>query len=282
MSLDIFSGRKLVVASMHKKEEIIAPIIEHHLPVKCMCAEFLNTDLLGTFSGEIPREQNAYLTAVKKCELALAITGNDLAIASEGSFGPHPHAFMINVNEELLVLLDSKNNIKIKASCLSLETNYHAQQIDSLKELESFSKSVKFPSHAIILSNTKENFTQIEKGIRDTKTLYEIANTFLSKFGSFYAQTDMRSHMNPSRQKVIQQATYRLIEKLNSSCPNCQIPGFDCVRTINGLPCEYCHFPTRLAMKRVFECEHCNYSEERLESTTEQFASQAFCDLCNP
>jgi hypothetical protein len=282
MSFDFFSGRMLVVASMHKKEEIIAPILEEQLNVSCICPPALNTDVLGTFSGEVPREQSAYLTAIKKCELALDQTGYDLAIASEGSFGPHPHAFMLSMNEELLVLLDRKNNLTIKASSISLATNFQAQTIETFKELNDFLERVKFPSHGIIITTSKEDFTFIEKGLTSSFEVKKIAKILLNENGSFYVQTDMRAHLNPSRQKVIEQAVNKLAEKLKSNCPSCKKPGFDCTKTISGLPCEYCHYPTRLAMTYIFECEHCSHEEERNNSTSVQFASQAYCDLCNP
>jgi hypothetical protein len=41
-----------------------------------------------------------------------------------------------------------------------------------------------------------------------------------------YVETDMRAMYNPSRMTVIQNATKKLVEKINSCCPNCNIPGF--------------------------------------------------------
>lgn len=282
MQLNLFNNRVLVVATMHKKEEIIAPIFEKQFNVRCICPPALNTDVLGTFTGEVLREQSADLTAIKKCEFALDQTGYDLAIASEGSFGPHPNAFMLSINEEIVVLRDRKNNLTIKASSISLATNFHAQIIENVQELNVFLERVKFPSHGIIITNTKEHFTRVEKGLTSAHEVKKIAKELLTELGSFYIQTDMRAHMNPSRQKVIEQAAYKLAEKLNSHCPSCKTLGFDCIKSIGGLPCEYCNYPTRLVMKYVFECEHCHYMEERNNSTSGQFASQAYCDLCNP
>jgi hypothetical protein len=36
----------------------------------------------------------------------------------------------------------------------------------------------------------------------------------------------MRAMYNPSRMTVIQNATKKLVEKINSCCPHCNIPGF--------------------------------------------------------
>ena len=93
-----FEGRQLVIASMHQKEQVLKPLLEASLKVKVAVADGLNTDLLGTFSGEVARIADPLSTARKKCELALELTGCDLAIASEGSFGAHPSAFFLPAN----------------------------------------------------------------------------------------------------------------------------------------------------------------------------------------
>ena len=61
----MFKGRKLLIATMHKKEMAIAPILEKALGVKCVLPENFNSDLLGTFSGEIERKDDPLLTAKK-------------------------------------------------------------------------------------------------------------------------------------------------------------------------------------------------------------------------
>ena len=40
-----FKGRNLLIATMHKKETVIAPVLEKMLGVKCITAEKINTDL---------------------------------------------------------------------------------------------------------------------------------------------------------------------------------------------------------------------------------------------
>ena len=93
-----FEGRTLVIASMHRKEEVLKPLLEQGLGITVQVEEGLNTDLLGTFSGEVARLADPLTTARKKCELALDLSGCDLALASEGSFGPHPAAFFLPAN----------------------------------------------------------------------------------------------------------------------------------------------------------------------------------------
>lgn len=50
---NMFKGRTLVIATMHKKEQVISPILEKQLGVYCKTTTNLNTDNFGTFTGEL-------------------------------------------------------------------------------------------------------------------------------------------------------------------------------------------------------------------------------------
>lgn len=41
-----------------------------------------------------------------------------------------------------------------------------------------------------------------------------------------YAETGMKALYNPTRMTVIEKAIKKLIDKINSCCPQCNIPGF--------------------------------------------------------
>ncbi len=92
---ELFTNRSLLIATQHRKEEVMAPCLTDALGVICQVAENLNTDLLGTFSGEVARLDDPITTLRKKCMLALKQHPIfDLVVASEGSFGPHPTMFL--------------------------------------------------------------------------------------------------------------------------------------------------------------------------------------------
>ena len=59
----MFEGRKLLIATKHSKERVIAPILEEKLGVTCVVPTDFDTDLLGTFTGEIERKSDALTTA---------------------------------------------------------------------------------------------------------------------------------------------------------------------------------------------------------------------------
>lgn len=50
-----FQGRDWVIATRHGKEAVLAPILENALGLRITVPPDLDTDVLGTFSGEVPR-----------------------------------------------------------------------------------------------------------------------------------------------------------------------------------------------------------------------------------
>lgn len=72
----------------------------------------------------------------------------------------------------------------------------------------------------------------------------------------------MRAMFNPSRLKVIEKTTKKLVEKIKSLCPNCDTPGFGIVDRKAGLRCEQCNFPTRSTLSYIYNCQKCNYKRE--------------------
>ena len=105
---NIFDGRKIVIATMHEKEKIIGPLLENTFGMIPVLAKHFNTDLYGTFSGDIQRQGSQLEAARRKAIAALTLMDADLVVASEGSFGPHPSVPFFQSNLELIVLIDKK------------------------------------------------------------------------------------------------------------------------------------------------------------------------------
>lgn len=277
-----FEGRQLVIASMHQKEQVLQPLLEAGLKVNASVADGLNTDLLGTFSGEVARIADPLTTARKKCELAMDLTGSDLAIASEGSFGAHPAAFFLPANEEWLLLIDRKHQLEIHARHLSTATNFAGQEFSSLEELDAFASKVGFPSHGLILRRSKDELEGILKGISDPNQLRTTAIQLLETQGAGYVETDMRAMFNPSRMQVIGEAAQLLLQKLNSFCPSCQLPGFAVTATEPGLPCSLCGTPSSAALAHLLVCCHCQHQEKVLFPHGKKTENPQYCQVCNP
>ncbi|MBU3646369.1 MAG: hypothetical protein FGM49_06150, partial [Candidatus Nanopelagicaceae bacterium] len=73
MKLHPYRGTTAAIATKHLKEQIIAPIFVE-LGVSLEVAA-VDTDLLGTFTGEIEREGTPKEVAIRKARLGMAATG---------------------------------------------------------------------------------------------------------------------------------------------------------------------------------------------------------------
>lgn len=282
MKPDFFRNRRLLVVTKHQKEQVIVPLVENELGVKCYVSKEFDTDSLGTFSGEISRKNDALTTLRQKCLLAMQLEGFDLAIATEGSFGNHPTVFFAPSNDELIMLLDLKNNIEIVERVVSLNTNFDSCKIESKTILHEFLKKVQFPTHGVILKDAERNWNQIQKGITDLETLEKVYKEFVKDSGSCFIETDMRAMYNPTRMKVIEEVSLKLVNKVNSSCPECHFPGFGVVKAEAGLICRSCSMPTRSTLAHVFECQKCGCQSKKMYPNKKLTEDPMYCDFCNP
>lgn len=276
----MFKGRKLVIATKHKKETIIAPILEKEIGVRCFVPENFDSDKLGTFSGEIERTDSALDTVRKKCLLAMEAENCDLGIASEGSFGPHPASPFISANDELVIFIDTKNNLEIIGRHISLDTNFSGTEVNSIEKLKEFSQRIGFPEHALILRE-KKNSNRFIKGITNHNDLNK-AFSQLNLNGKAYVETDMRAMHNPNRMLVIEEACKKLVESIKNYCPNCNTPGFSVTKTVPGLPCGACGLPTKSTLFHLYTCKSCGHTEEKKYPNGIKANDPMYCDFCNP
>jgi len=280
--LEFFKGRTLVVATKHQKEKVMSPLLESALGVRCIVPENFNTDLLGTFSGEIERIDDPLTTLRKKCLMAAQVTGCDLVAGNEGSFGPHPALFFAHANDEMAMLLDLKNDLEIVERELNTNTNFDGCDIASEQELLAFAERVQFPSHGIILKRAKTDYSVVLKGINSYDGLREGYERIKNEHGKAYAETDMRAMFNPMRMANIEKATQKLISRIKSVCPECGTPGFGIVDSVAGLPCSLCGAPTQSVLAHVYICQKCHFRKERLHPYGKTHEEPQFCDYCNP
>lgn len=278
----MFKNRKLLIATKHQKELVIAPLLEKHLEVKCVLNENFDTDLLGTFSGEIERKLTVIETLRQKCLLAVKNTDFDLVMASEGSFGSHPTLFFASADDEFLMFKDLKNDIEIVARNLSIDTNFDSCLVKNQENLEKFALKVKFPSHGIILKSSENNPEVI---IKDSETLSDLIKNYeilKQNYNGVFAETDMRANKNPTRMLVISQTTQKLIEKITCLCPKCQFPGFEIKEVNAGLPCDLCGFKTKSTLSYTYGCSKCDFKEEEFYPLGKKTEDPTYCDFCNP
>lgn len=278
----MFANRSLVIATKHQKEQVIAPLMENAFALSCFVPKDFDSDRFGTFSGEIDRDLDPLSTAREKCIAAMKASNCDLGLASEGSFGAHPNLFFVPADDELLIFIDQKNQLEIIVREVSTKTNFKGKLVKSYAELLNFATSALFPSHALILRKSREDKDGVIKGITSYEELELGFNRIHQSQGEVYVETDMRAMFNPSRMSVIASATEKLIEKIKSTCPKCQTPGFGIHDAKSGLPCSLCGAPTRSTLSYIYKCQSCAFTNEVLYPNEVESEDPGYCDFCNP
>ncbi|AKG24616.1 hypothetical protein IJ00_12885 [Calothrix sp. 336/3] len=278
----LFHNRVAVLATMHRKEQVIAPIIEPQLGLNILVADKLDTDKFGTFTRDIARNGTQIEAARLKAAAALEITGATIAIASEGSFTPHPVIPYLPSNRELIVFIDKQHDLEIVGESFTTETNYHHLVVESYPQALKFAQKIGFPHHALIVMSQETQGNQIIKGITTEAELEIAVNSILASTAKAHIETDMRAMYNPTRMKNIARATQDLVTKIKSCCPKCSTPGFAITERIAGLPCAACHTPTHLTLATVYECQKCGFTQEKLYPNGEEYADPGQCMYCNP
>jgi hypothetical protein len=281
---NIFANRRALLATMHGKEKAIAPLLESGLGLQVIVPTNFNTDRFGTFTRDIKRLDTQIATARAKITSLLQETQESCGIASEGSFYPHPSLPFVPCDREIVLLWEQTHNLQVIGEAISTETNFSHRRINSLEEAWSFAQSVGFPEHGLVVMPSSDTQVpeHIFKGITDRSSLETSMGEVLKISPTVHIETDMRAMYNPTRMKVIAQATENLLAKLRQFCPQCGFPGFSVVERKAGLPCQWCHAPTDLIQAEIYQCQRCAYRQENLFPQGITFAEPTYCSYCNP
>ncbi|PSR20060.1 MAG: hypothetical protein C7B45_16755 [Sulfobacillus acidophilus] len=280
-----YQGRRVVLATKHQKEHVLGPPLKAALGLDLCVPDDLDTDRFGTFSGDIARQGTPWEVAVRKARQGMKAVGIKLGLASEGSFGPHPQLLFIPSDYELLAFVDDELGIEIVEQVLTVSTNFAHAAVGAVEELEDFFTMTHFPSHGLIVRpNSGLQPGLLFKGITKVDELEEAVGqcSRASTDGLAHVETDMRAHMNPTRQKVLREVAVQLARRLATLCPECRAPGWGLVDVARGLPCEWCGAKTDLVRREIYGCPRCDYRENYPRSDGLEVASAGNCRWCNP
>jgi hypothetical protein len=281
-----YAGSCFVLTTKHAKS--IAAASPFWDKLKASMVEYpMDTDLLGTFTGEVERAGNALECARLKCDWSLKRLGEkvEFALASEGSFGPHPFIPFVPCDHEIMYFIDRRHGFHLHMSHLSPKTNYCMKAVDSLEDLQTFACAIQFPSHALILRpNDRDTKAPLFKGVDSQAALEEAFKECLkhSSEGKVWVETDMRAMFNPSRMEVIGELAAKMADRLATHCPKCSFPGWGKIRVEKGLKCSSCRSETDLVKLEIFGCVKCDFEtiHGRADSLTQ--AEPKNCGYCNP
>jgi hypothetical protein len=245
----------------------------------------IDSDKLGTFSGEIER-RGTMLDALRgKIKLARKKTSERLVLVSEGSFGSADGFGFVARGIEMLMLHDANTGIEVIEQYVSWDTNYATATLSTLEDLENFLQRVQFGTHAIVVyPEGNLRATTVRKGIctadEAQRALSEARAA--SATGKVVVLSDMRAHCNPTRMKVIGICCSLLADRLATQCPQCASGGFGIVGTVPGLPCQACGAPTQRSKCEQHGCVRCGARVEKPRSDGVAYADPSECELCNP
>lgn len=279
-----YAGLAAVLATRHGKERALN-LPMRRLGLSIRTVPDLDTDSLGTFSGEIARRGTPLETVIAKARLGMKASGLPLALANEGSFGPHPANPFVPADFELLVLVDDERGIIVKESLLSHRTCHSEFEADHLDAFLPWLHRIGFPRQAVIVrpANAAPG-EMLFKGLADEDSLARAIErcATASVNGRVVLQPDLRAHHSPQRMRLIRQLGWRMAARLASLCPACRSPGYGWLESRRGLPCGGCRAPTRLVLTEIHGCSRCPERQQQPPGHGLVSAEPGYCDYCNP
>lgn len=277
-----YAGTTATLATKHDKLGLIAPALLETLGMTVRAAE-VDTNQLGTFTGDVCRPGDALHTAVAKARPGMLATGSSLGTASEGRFGPLPALPFVTAATELVVLVDDQRGTVVAETVTDFTVITVAADVRPGNASVDLLVRARFPEHELIVRPAGRSAQPIVKGIHDRavpdQAIRDCASS--SPHGLARVETDLRAHDCPTRRPVIAAAAQRLAARLATDCPACTCTGWGIVRVEHDLACRHCGCTVLVPRADVFGCAACatESTEPRPGATP---ADPRECEWCNP
>ena len=274
-----YIGAKVAIATKHGKKELIAPAFQQ-LQIDLQQAG-VDTDLLGTFTGEVPRSGSARETAIKKACLGMEALELSYGIASEGSYGSDAQIPILSSGIELLAWVDEEREIEIVESHRSFDIQAASKSLHRGERFVDYIEEFKLPSHAVIVRSPESEKPLIFKGLHTINEVETALEKCWADSEIAIVENDLRAHLNPTRQQAIAAVAAKLAQRLLQLCPNCQTPGWGVTDVLRGAECEECgEFDASYPIGEILGCALCDFQENR-ELGKKEFKARD-CVICNP
>ena len=272
--------KQVALATLHGKAKAIAPEFQEILGMK-VDEYSVNTDLLGTFTGDIERVGTPKEVVIKKAKLAIAESKYQFGLASEGSIGTDPYIPFINSDIELMAFVDTEHDFTLVESLRSTEIFASSKVVRKSDDLDEFLLKADFPNHKLIVKSADTPPSFLVKGIGHLSELNEVLAKGFLEFSELVIESDLRAHCSPSRMANIGKLAQRLAQRLSNLCPECSTPGWGIVDVERGLPCSDCGEISEEAPKaEILGCCKCSFSQKG--KVIAESIDPSRCDLCNP
>ena len=235
-----------------------------------------DTDQLGTFAGEVERKQSPEACALAKAKQAVQMTGLEIGLGSEGTFGGGPMPGIMNWNEEILCYYQPQYERVIFARA-SGPFHGEAMTLASATDLAQLEEASATGQRWVLRIDDEIlkglTFEEVEKALDIAKSLGKLT-------WPLTVQPDLRAMHCPERQEMIREAAEDLARRLQACCPECEAPNFVVKEIEQGLPCELCSLPTKQPQAEILSCAECGFSQS--QNVAKPHADPRFCDWCNP
>lgn len=277
-----YRGVDVSVTTKHEKTPLIQPAFASLLEIK-LYEVSLDTDQLGTFSGEIERSDLPKETAIKKALLGINESGARFGIASEGSISSDFLIPWVQADYEVMVFVDVETDLVISETFTSREIVTATAKVRIGDDLTSLIERADLPRHGVIVRPLNGDNRYIVKGIHSIKELHEAIKNCspYSPLNQVEIQSDFRAMHSPSRQQNIQTLAEKLARRVNAQCPDCRTPGWGVVDVEKGVPCGDCGGINNERVSR--EILGCNVCELKTLGKVVNFEIEAAqCQFCNP
>ncbi len=267
---------------MHAKERAIAPPFRRVIGAAVVVAPDLDTDLLGTFSGEVARPDALVETSLLKAEMVFRTLDVDCGMANEGSYGPIERLPLNPAGVEIMAFIDRKRGIRLIETLVTHRTiwrlmRFKAGDPDRLLAL----KGMGFPQYGVFVGCNSD----MSAPVKGLETVGEVIAAMdrearRSDDGRAVLYSDMRAHRNPMRMKVLRALSWQVARRLSRLCPKCQAPGFGSIGSRRGLPCEGCGSPTHYIDFEIDGCSACGHAAARPRKDGRRTAPKLSCKAC--
>lgn len=223
-----------------------------------------DTDLLGTFSRDVPRHGTQLEAARAKARIGKGPSGLPQGLASEGAFGPDPYAGLFPWNVEIVVF--NLRPARAGGGGHGLGQGLlRAPAVRGLGGAGGNRRKRRILRQQLVLRPDGQGDPRLLKGIADWPALHSAhAQARQQSIGGLvFAETDGRAHANPSGMDMTHLAAKDLVRRLALPCPACFLPSYWLVERLPGLPCASCGLATRALKAEVHGCVKCGYCQTR-------------------
>lgn len=292
-----YRGRRAALATKHEKLAVVAPPLWSVLGLTVVSAE-VDTDTLGTFSGEFPRPAGPLETARRKARLGMDAAGLTLGLASEGSV-VDPWGFGVGVvDRELVVLVDDERDLSVVGRASSTEVVAFAATLGpdevTAERIDDLLRRADLPRHHLVVRpdgvppattagvGDPTWLAATTKAVGDARSLTTAiaVAAHASPTGRAHLETDLRAHLCPSRRRVIATAAADLARRLATPCPSCTSPGWGPEGGVGHRSCAWCGGPTDEAAGVRWACPTC--AATAVTDAGDEPGDPGRCPRCNP